>query len=89
MGFPFGQMLLASGGVGGLLMSYRQSRASDKPVDVGPRATRPDANVDLDAVRAGIGVALRTLHSGVLREEVPDRIAALLKRLDQQEADPT
>jgi hypothetical protein len=43
----------------------------------------------LDAVRAGIGTALRTIHSGVLREEVPDRIAALLKRLDQQEADPT
>jgi hypothetical protein len=34
-------------------------------------------------------MALRTLHSGVLREEVPDGIAALLKRLDQQEADPT
>jgi hypothetical protein len=37
-------------------------------------------------VRAGIGTALRMIHSGVLREEVPDRITELLKQLDQQEA---
>jgi hypothetical protein len=40
----------------------------------------------LGAVRAGIGTALRMIHSGVLREEVPDRITELLKQLDQQEA---
>ena len=38
----------------------------------------------MKAVRTGIGAALRTLHSDVLREEVPNRIAELLKRLDQQ-----
>jgi hypothetical protein len=65
-------------------MSYRKRRESDIPADVGPLEKRPDANVDLDAVRAGIGTALRVVHSGVLREEVPDRIAELLKQLDQQ-----
>jgi hypothetical protein len=39
-------------------------------------------------VRAGVGTALRTIHEGVLREKVPDRIAELLRQLDQQDADP-
>ncbi len=39
---------------------------------------------DLRAVRRGIGAALRTLYSDVLREEIPDRIAELLSQLDQQ-----
>jgi hypothetical protein len=51
--------------------------------DVGPYRTRPDAGLDLKAVRTGIGAALRMLHCGVLREEVPDRIAELLRQLDQ------
>jgi Anti-sigma factor NepR len=42
------------------------------------------APADLKAVRTGISAALRTLHSDVLREEVPDRIAELLRQLDQQ-----
>jgi hypothetical protein len=41
------------------------------------------APADLKAVRIGIGAALRTLHSDVLREEVPDRIAELMRQLDQ------
>src|SRR5260370_25735279 len=45
---------------------------------------RDPAPTDLKAVRTGIGQALRTLHSDVLREEVPDRIAELLRQLDQQ-----
>jgi hypothetical protein len=39
---------------------------------------------DLRAVRRGIGAALRTLYSNELREEIPDRIAELLRQLDQQ-----
>jgi hypothetical protein len=35
-------------------------------------------------VRTGIGAAIRTIHSDVLREEVPDRIAELLRQLDRQ-----
>jgi hypothetical protein len=42
------------------------------------------APTHLKAVRSGIGQAIRTLHSDVLREEVPDRIAELLLQLDQQ-----
>ena len=38
----------------------------------------------LKAVRTGIGAALRTLHSDALREEVPERMAELLRQLDQQ-----
>jgi hypothetical protein len=47
-------------------------------------AERHLAPADLKAVRAGIGTALRTLHSDALREEIPDRIAQLLRQLDQQ-----
>ena len=39
---------------------------------------------DLRAVRTGIGAALRTLYSDILREKIPDRIAELLGQLDQQ-----
>ena len=42
------------------------------------------APANLKAVRTSIGAALRTLHSDVLREEVPNRIAVLLRQLDQQ-----
>jgi Anti-sigma factor NepR len=54
----------------------------------GPHRTRPngfDLEADLKAVRTGLGAALRTLHSDVLRDEVPDRVAELLRQLDQQE----
>jgi hypothetical protein len=88
MNSPFGQMLLALGEWGELLMSYRSRRESDKRTAARPHETRPDASVDLGAVRAGIGTALRVAHSGVLREEVPDRIAELLKQLDRAETDP-
>ncbi len=37
-----------------------------------------------DSVRAGIGSALRSLHSDVLREPLPDGIAELLRQLDEQ-----
>jgi hypothetical protein len=39
---------------------------------------------DFKAVRASIGETLRELHSDVLREEAPDRIAELLRQIDQQ-----
>ena len=53
----------------------------------GPHGTRPngfDLEADLKAVRTGLGAALRTLHSDVLREEVPERMAELLRQFDQQ-----
>jgi hypothetical protein len=37
-----------------------------------------------DSVRAGIGSALQSLHSDVLREPLPDRIAELMRQLDEQ-----
>ena len=44
---------------------------------------------DLNAVCTGIGAELRKLHSGVLREEIPDRMAELIKQLEQlTEASP-
>jgi hypothetical protein len=46
------------------------------------RPPRPRSH--FDSVRAGIGNALRSLHSGVLREPLPDRIAELLRQLDEQ-----
>jgi hypothetical protein len=47
------------------------------------KEVRPNAD-GLKGVRAGIGTALQVLYSGVLREEIPDRIAELLRKLDQQ-----
>jgi hypothetical protein len=42
------------------------------------------APADLEAVRTGIGAALRALYSEVLTEEIPDGMAGLLRQLDQQ-----
>lgn len=39
---------------------------------------------DLKAVRTGIGAGLRALYSDMLREELADRIAELLRQLDQR-----
>ena len=45
---------------------------------------RPKAGLRFEAVRTAIGTALRSLHSDVLHEPLPDRIAELLRQLDQQ-----
>jgi hypothetical protein len=45
---------------------------------------RPRAGSDFVAVRTAIGTALRSLHSNVLLEPLPDRMAELLSELDQQ-----
>ena len=45
---------------------------------------RPKAGLDFEAVRTAIGNELRSLHSDVLHEPLPDRIAELLRQLDQQ-----
>jgi hypothetical protein len=44
---------------------------------------RDEAPVDLKAVRTGIGAALQALYSEILREELADRIAELVRQLDQ------
>jgi hypothetical protein len=50
---------------------------------------RDPAPAALRAVRTAIGSELRRLYSDVLREEIPDRMAELLRRLDQlKEAGP-
>ena len=71
-----------------MLANFRECRESDKRDGVGADKTRPDAGVDLESVRTGIGTALRTIHSEVLREEVPDRIAELLRQFGQQKPIP-
>ena len=42
------------------------------------------ALADLNALRTGISAELRKLYSDVSREEIPDRMAELIKQLDQQ-----
>jgi hypothetical protein len=64
-----------------MLMNGGECREPGKRNGVGPHGTRP--NADLKAVRTGIGAKLRTLHSDMLREEISDRMAELLKQLDQ------
>jgi Anti-sigma factor NepR len=47
------------------------------------------AEAGRNTVRTGIGAELRTLHADLLRKEIPDRMAELIKQLDQQmEANP-
>jgi hypothetical protein len=47
------------------------------------------APADLRAIRAAIGAELRRLHSDLLREEIPDRMAELIRQLDPlKEAGP-
>jgi Anti-sigma factor NepR len=47
------------------------------------------APADVNAVRTGISTELRKLYSGVLREEIPERMAELIKQLDHlMEAKP-
>ncbi len=41
------------------------------------------APADVNAIRTAIGKELRKPYSDVLREEIPDRMAALIKQLDQ------
>jgi hypothetical protein len=48
------------------------------------KGRRPSPRSHFDSVRAGIGNALRLLYSDVLREPLPDRIAELLRQLDEQ-----
>ena len=42
------------------------------------------ARSPFDSVRAGIGSGLRSLHSDVLYEPLPDWIVELLRQLDEQ-----
>jgi hypothetical protein len=42
------------------------------------------ATADLRAVRTPVGAELRKLCSDVLREEIPDKMAELIKQLNQQ-----
>jgi Anti-sigma factor NepR len=47
------------------------------------------AQADRKAVRTGISAELRKLYPDVLHEEIPGRMAELIKQLDQQlEASP-
>jgi hypothetical protein len=45
------------------------------------------ARSHFDLVRSGIGSALRSLHSDVLREPLSDRTAELLRQLGQLDQD--
>ena len=45
---------------------------------------RPKPGTDFQAIRTAIGTALRSIHSHVLNEPLPEKIAELLSRLDQE-----
>jgi len=68
-----------------MLMKRREGHGADQRDGVSRPETQPNAgDLDLKAMRTGIGAELKTLYSEVLREEVPDPIADLLRQLDQQ-----
>jgi hypothetical protein len=64
-----------------------RSKRARRPASEMAFMERDLAPVDLRAVRRGAGAALRTLYSHVLHEEIPERIAELLRQLDQQGRD--
>src|SRR5262249_19628211 len=45
---------------------------------------RPRARSQFDGVRTSIGAALRSFYSYVLNEPLPDKIAELVRQLDQE-----
>jgi hypothetical protein len=45
---------------------------------------RPGVGSDFAEVRTAVGTALRSLHSNVLLEALPDRMVELLSELDRQ-----
>ncbi|MBO0754376.1 MAG: hypothetical protein J2P54_00825 [Bradyrhizobiaceae bacterium] len=45
-------------------------------------ARRGNARSAFEAVRTAIGAELKKLYSDILREPIPDRMAELLKQLD-------
>jgi hypothetical protein len=49
----------------GMLRIHRRRREPDKRDGTGQDGTQPNAGFDLNALRTGIGAALRTLHSDV------------------------
>ncbi len=57
---------------------------SDGAEEIALVGRKRHVDLDLKAVRTAIGTALRSLHSDVLHEPLPDKIAELLKQLDQQ-----
>jgi len=44
---------------------------------------REPTPADLKAVLSGTGAGVRMLHSDVLKEDIPDRMAELLRQLDE------
>ena len=67
-----------------MLMNCRGAGNPESGMTLVGMGRRPSARSPFDSVRAGIGSALRSLHSDVLREPLPDRIAELLRQLDEQ-----
>jgi hypothetical protein len=45
---------------------------------------RPRPGADFGVIRTAIGTTLRSIHSHVLNEPLPERIAELLSELDRQ-----
>jgi Anti-sigma factor NepR len=60
------------------------SKRARSPANEKAFMARNLAPAELRAVRRGVGAALRTLYSDVLHEEIPNRVAELLRQLDQQ-----
>jgi Anti-sigma factor NepR len=60
-----------------------RSRNPRSEMELVGMARRPDAGSKWNAVLNAIGEALRSQLSGVLREPIPDRMAELLRQLDQ------
>jgi Anti-sigma factor NepR len=59
----------------------QQANTAAHIVDMGRRGR---ARSHFDAVRTGIGTELRSLYSNVLNEPLPEKIAELLRQLDEQ-----
>jgi hypothetical protein len=67
-------------------MNYRRTRREAGQVDRA-MARRPRASLAFEGVRAAIAAELKRLYSNVLHEPITDRMAELLRQLDQPPED--
>jgi Anti-sigma factor NepR len=75
--------MTALGKWGEMLMNCRGAGIPASGMALVGMGRRPRASSDFEAVRTAIGTALRSLHSDVLREPLPDTMVELLRQLDR------
>lgn len=81
LSFPLSIPVLGKSGE--MLKNRQESGSPPDGMTLLDMTRRPSTQSHFDSMRAGIGSALRSLHSHMLGEPPPNRIAELLMQLDE------